>query len=450
MEQKNYMPNQSSSTDQSLNTSNQNTNNFSYNIISNSYYNPNFKKNPNKSIENPKVMMNKIIPQKESVYSINYQNKKIIKNNESFDLSIKKQNIDNSSFYSQKPIQTFELKLNNINNNNKINNIVNIDNHSSAFELCFIAKKKPKKDFKINVIYQIGPEQKPLSFAFYAMNNKKNIDELNIQMQNASFISNKQIENNSFVDNEINFMNNIPNKKNELKIMQNPGRKSENKPKPILQIMTSDNKNNFSKKLSESNLPRVNGFNLEDNNNELLKNNFVNISKSASMIVNNNQDISFISNSKETENLLEMNGINIDNNYYNKNIINSVSLNGYIMTNEQLIFIAEKNNNNKNKNNISSISNNSLNNSLNKKSAKKYIKIEYYDTQPVFFDIISEINSEENIENEIKLSSYKMYRVEEMEFINNKENEEKSLDKEENKSFNNTNNKKRKRRKKKK
>ena len=91
------------------------------------------------------------------------------------------------------------------------------------------------------------------------------------------------------------------------------------------------------------------------------------------------------------------------------------------MTNEQLIFIAEKNNNNKNKNNISSISNNSLNNSLNKKSAKKYIKIEYYDTQPVFFDIISEINSEENIENEIKLSSYKMYRVEEMEFINNKE-----------------------------
>jgi len=453
MEQRNYMSNQSSSTDQSLNTSNQNQNYLSYNINTNSYYNPNFKKIQKNPIENPKVIINKLIPQKESVYSINDKSKKIIKNNESFDLSIKKQYIDNSSFYSQKPIQTFELNLNNINtinNNGKINNIVNIDNQSSAFELCFMAKKKQvKNNYKINVIYQIGPEQTPLSFAFYATNNKKTNDDINIQVQNASFISNKQIENNSFVENEINFINNInniPNKKNELKIMQNPERKSENKPKPVLQIMTSDNKSNYNKKLSESNLPRVNGFNLEDNNNDILKNNFVNISKSASMIVNNNQDISFISNSKETENLLEMNALNIDNNYYNKNIIN---FNGYIMTNEQLIYIAEKKGN-KNKNNISNISNNSLNNSLNKKSAKKYIKIEYYDTQPVYFDIISEYNSEDNIDNENnKLSSYKMYRVEEVEFINNKENEEKSVDKEENKSFNNNNNKKRKRRKKK-
>ena len=53
----------------------------------------------------------------------------------------------------------------------------------------------------------------------------------------------------------------------------------------------------------------------------------------------------------------------------------------------------------KNTKNISGISNNSINNSINKKSAKKYIKIEYYDTQPVTFDILSEINLEENVEN---------------------------------------------------
>ena len=43
--------------------------------------------------------------------------------------------------------------------------------------------------------------------------------------------------------------------------MQNPGRKSENKPKPVLQIMSSgnNNKNNIIKKLSESN-PHVEGI----------------------------------------------------------------------------------------------------------------------------------------------------------------------------------------------
>ena len=226
--------------------------------------------------------------------------------------------------------------------------------------------------------------------------------------------------------------NNIPNKKNELKIMQNPGRKSETKPKPILQIMSSGNKSNFSKKLSENNLPHINGFSLEDNNNkdEALKNNFGCISKCASMIVNNNnQDISFISNTKETENLLE---INDNYNNYNAN-------NEYIMMNQQLSFISEKNNKNNNNINISYLSN------KNNNSAKKFIKIEYYDSQPVTFEILSETENEENF-NEIKLYPYKMFRVEEMQFI--KENKEK----EENKYFNNYNgnNKKKKRRRKKK
>jgi hypothetical protein len=267
------------------------------------------------------------------------------------------------------------------------------------------------------------------------------------------------MENNSYVENEINIINNnASNKKNELKIMQNPGRKSETKPKPVLQIMTNSNKNNFSKKLSENNLPNINGFSLEDS----LKNNFGNISKSASMIVNNNnQDISFISNSKETENFLEMN-----DNYNNKNNLllgidnnNNVVYNGYIMINQQLCFIADKNNKN-----IINISNNSFNNSINKSNAKKYIKIEYYDSQPVYFEILSEINSQENLNvinnnyminkiNEIKLNPYKMYRVEEMQFIKenkeNEENTEKNIDKEENKSFNNNYKKKRRRRKKK-
>ena len=514
MEQRNYMSNQSSSTDQSLNTSNQNY--PPHNTNNNIYYINNQLTNK-KIMENPKVIRNKLLPQKESVYTIYQQNKKIFKNNESFNLGPKKQLNDNTSFFSQKPVQTFELNLNINNNNNKVNNLVNIDNQSSAFEICFLAKKKPKKNFKITTLFEIGPNQKPLSFAFYAEksqdkynenknNNIKNyssniINELNIQ--NSSFISNRQIEANSFVDNEINFLNNSSNKKNELKIMQNPERKIEVKPKPVLQIMShSSNKNNIKKLSDRNNSPHINGFSLEEsnnNNNEFLKNNLVNISKSASMIVNNNnnQDMSFISNSKETENLLEMNNINIDNNYNNnknmnyglfgqsqglgigeylkdKNICSSFGhqiennniYNGYIMINSQLCFNAEKTG--KNKNNISGISNNSINNSINKKSAKKYIKIEYYDTQPVTFDILSEINLEENVENlnknnkiykkdEMKLS-YQMYRVEEMEFNTkkekkvteeNKDNEEKSIEKEENKSFNSNNKKRRKRRKKK-
>ena len=482
MEQKNYISNQSISTEQSLNISNQNINNSVYNNKINKYYSNiplNYIKNNQKEIKN-----------RESVYSIYQQNKINIKNNQYLNSKIANKFIEETSFYSQKPVKIYKLNLNINKNNNKLNNIINIDNKSSAFELSFLPKKNPKKDYKISTLYQIGPEQQPLSFAFLAekINNNNDNNNINIQsnnsiydlnLKNSSFISNKQNENNSsFIENDINFTNNISNRKNELKIMQNPGRKSDIKPKPILQIMSSgnNNKNNISKKLSESNnIPRVDGFSLEDNNNELLKNNF-NISKSASMIVNNNnnnQDISFISNSKEAENLLEINSINNENSFnYNKNIGQNKGINignyqkeknlygisfrnqiennniykKYIMVNEQLCFISDK----VNITNISNISNNSFSN---KKSAKKYIKFEYYDTMPVYFDIISEIIPKENI----KLNSFKIKRVEEMNIINNKENkniedskdyEEKSIDKENNKSFND-NKKKRKKKKKK-
>ena len=491
MEQKNYISNQSASTEQSLNTSNQNLNNSLYNNKINGYYSNiplNYIKN------NQKIIQNKLIPQKESVYYI-YQQQNQINNkyNEPFNSNITNKFTDDSSFYSQKPVKIFNLNLNinnNNNNNNKLNNIINIDNKSSAFELCFISQKKPKQIYKSKVVYQIGPEQQPLSFAFLSEKNKINnynenkyniniqnnnsINDLNIK--NSSFISNKQFENNnsSFIENETNYSNNVSNRKNELKIMQNPGRKSENKPKPVLQIMSSgnNNKNNIIKKLSESN-PHVEGFSLEDNNNDLLKNNFVNVSKSASIIVNNNnQDMSFISNSKEAENLLEINNtINIDNNLnYNKTqkekniygmnngilfgnqIENSNIYKSYIMINEQLCFISDK----INKNNKSNIS---INDSFNKKSAKKYIKFEYYDSMPVYFDILPEIDTKEKIEIKNKMiNEYKMHRVEEMNYINIKGNkniddskdyEDKSIDKEENKSFNNNNKKKRKRKKKK-
>ena len=472
IDQKNYISNQSVSTEQSLNTSNQNINNSPYNKMNRYYSNIplNYIKN------NQKIIQNKLIPQKESVYYIYQQQNQINtnnKNNQSFNSNISNKFNEDSSFYSQKPVKIFNLNLNINNNNNKLNNIINIDNKSSAFELCFISQKKPKQIYKSSVVYQIGPEQQPLSFAFLSEKNNLNIQNNNsineLNIKNSSFISNKQIENNnpSFIDNETNYSNNISNRKNELKIMQNPGRKSENKPKPILQIMTNSNKSNFPKKLSESNLPHVNGFSLEDNNNninESLKNNFGNISKSASMIVNNNNinpDISFISNYKETENLLEMNDNSNNNNNKNSNEVfsglgNNNIYNGYIMINKQLSFISEKNNNkNSNKNNISNISINNKNNSLLKTNAKKYIKIEYYDTQPVSFEILSDIYLEEsminiNKINEIKLNNYKMYRVEDIQFIKENIEEVEEDKKEENKNVNNSNTKKKRRRKKKK
>ena len=483
MEQRNYLSNQSNSTEQSLNNSTHIPAYTPYKV-NNLYYsqNPKFTKN----IESPKVIQNKINTQTNTNFSINHQNKKILKS-----LNNSKQEINSfdGSFYSQKPIQTFELNLNSYNNNinndinhniNKINNIVNIDNQASAIQLCFLAKKKPKNNYKTSVIYQIGPLQTPLSFTFLAekpnklSENNKNL-ELNINIQNNNN-NNSFINNTSFVENDNNYLN-VNSRKNELKIMQNPERKNNNlsKPKPVLQIMSNNNsnKNNFSKKLSENNLLQVNAFSLEDNNinninnlNNDLKNNFAYISKSASMIVgnNNNQDMSFISNSKETENLLDINTINnalsfsqqIENN--NSNAYNNF-FNVSIIINKQMCFIAKKKKI-KEENNINNLNNKS---NINKTSAKKYIKFEYYDTQPVYFDIISD---KINFENNYKRDIFKINRVEEMHFIvnnnNNKdnkddnkinENEDKSMEKEENRSLNNScgnNNKKRRKRKKKK
>ena len=129
------MSNQSASTDQSLNISNLNQNYSSYSGNNNIYYYNNLQKNIKNIINNPKVIQNKIIPQKESVYSIYQPNRKIMRNNESYNSGIKKEFNEDTSFYSQKPVQTFELNLNMNNNINKMNNIVNIDNQSSAFEL---------------------------------------------------------------------------------------------------------------------------------------------------------------------------------------------------------------------------------------------------------------------------------------------------------------------------
>jgi tRNA U34 2-thiouridine synthase MnmA/TrmU len=70
------------------------------------------------------------------------------------------------------------------------------------------------------------------------------------------------------------------------------------------------------------------------------------------------------------------------------------------MINEQLCFISDKINNRNNKSNIS------INDSFNKKSAKKYIKFEYYDSMPVYFDILPEIETKEKLGTHIGLMHY--------------------------------------------
>ena len=75
---------QSSSTDQSLNISNQNQNYSSYSGNNNIYYYNNLQKNIKNIINNPKVIQNKLIPQKESVYYIYKPDKKIAQDDESF------------------------------------------------------------------------------------------------------------------------------------------------------------------------------------------------------------------------------------------------------------------------------------------------------------------------------------------------------------------------------
>ena len=425
------------------------------------------------------------------------------------------QSFEDLSFISQKPLPSYENNINAIKNSNKYSNIVNIDNQSSAIQLSFISKK-PKKKYKTSSIFQVGANQTPIGFSFIAekpnkyMNNNNNLNESN--GQNLSFISSRQIDGNElnqFPKQEM-FLN-VPKSKNNLKIMSNVQKNEKNKnynqskPKPILQIVSKNN--NYNKKLQENLLPQpqINGFSLNSKNkdsNEIIKNNFVYISKSNNEIYNNNQDLSFISNSKETENLFDINGINIINDYKincsnsgnisppkdkqlfsisnglasSQQSANNNKNNGYIMMNLQFCYLSQKPNTYDDKS-YYEYTQKMFNCSL----PKKKVKIEYYDIQPVTFQIIPFYAEEEFIKKsyemklihakkefqnciaeriyQIQIHPYKMFRVIQMEYIGN--HEEKQEDKKENekdqeksediseKSFSNKGNKKRKRRRKK-
>ena len=524
-----------------------------YNQYENAYYYLTNQNNKN-VVENPKVIQNKIITQNNEVNSSYQQNKKILsinnQNNNSFeaqneellinkqmpikdlqinsnyqtdkkqlnqDFSISNQKIsaqrfqissnnqinciqqpfEDIPFSSRKPSQSFELNLNDINkynsSNKKISNIVNIDNQSSAIELCFIAKK-PKKKYKISSICQVGVNQTPIVLSFLAQKPKQNINISSTNessVQNLSFFSSKQIDPNdisSFSKNDT-FLS-VPKQKNNLKIMTHNQIKNDNeksnvksKPKPVLQIV-SKNKNKFNKKLKQDLLSQsqISEFYIENNNNknkdsnnEIIKNNYLFFSKGINEIPNNNinQDLSFISNIKETENLFEINGINIndykinvnnsgnisppkDKNTFSGNVLSSSQksannnrnniYNNYIMINYQFWYLSsiqiedEDKDKNYKKTGL---------NKYNCSFPKKKIKTEYYDIQPVSFQCISsnyleeeinivKINEYKNYEiehvNKIHFYPFKMFRIVEIEYIvdkNEKKEEEKEEDKEE-------------------
>ena len=525
-----------------------------YSQYGNAYY---YRTNQNNKnvVENPKVIQNKIITQNNEVNSSYQQNKKMLRinnqNNNSFqaqneellinkqipiknlqinsnyqtdkkqlnqDLSISNQKISaqrfqiNSNnqinclqqsfedvpFPSRKPSQSFELNVNDINkynnSNKKLSNIVNIDNQSSAIELCFIAKK-PKKKYKISSICQVGVNQTPIVLSFLAQKPKQNINISTTNessVQNLSFISSRQIDPNdisSFSKNDT-FLS-VPKPKNNLKIMTHDQIKNDNeksniksKPKPVLQIVSKD-KNKYNKILKQDLLSQsqISEFYIENNNknkdsnNEIIKNNYLFISKGINEIPNNNnnQDLSFISNIKETENLFEINGINIndykininnsgnvsppkDKNTFSGNVLSSSQqsannnrsniYSNYIMINYQFYYLSsiQRVDEDKDKNYQKS--------GLNKYNCsfpKKKIKTEYYDIQPVSFQCISSNYLEEEINivkrseyknceiehvNKIHFYPFKIYRIVEIEYIvdkNEKKEEEKEEEKEEDK-----------------
>ena len=487
------------------------------------------------SNQNINLSINAQIPAKSYQINQNQLNQDVQKSIQNYQISnnqlnIIKQSKEEFSPYSQKPLQTYENNINNksyinnnLNNNKNINNIkviknsnmsniVNIDNQSSAIELSFIAKK-PKKNYKISSIVQVGTNQTPIGFSFIAEKPNKYMNNNNLNEsngQNISFISSKQIDLNDLSQFPKQDMSLSVSKSNKnLKIMTHSkiknGQKDNNcnqsKPKPILQIVS---KNNSYNKILQENLlpqPQINGFSIVNNKNkdlnEITKNNFIYISKSGNEIFNNyNQDLSFISNSRETENLFEINGININD--YKVNCSNSGNIsppkdkpffsinnglsssqqsannkNNYIMINNQFCYISSKI---RNKNNNYEYIPNDLYCSI----PKKRIKIEYYDAQPVSFNIISFIKREEELKkkyeiefkkiynkkefknciieqvNQIQFRPFKMFRAVEMEYIVNNEvknEDKKELENDEDiseKSFNNyKGNKKRKKRRKK-
>ena len=502
-----------------------------YSLFENAYYYQTNQNNKNVA-ENPKVIKNKNKTQ------INYQqNTNIIKNNNQInnsfivrnedlliDKQISTQNLQINSNYqtnknqinknlsiinqknaqkfqicsnsqhkyiqqsfeliipSQNPSQSYELNMNDINeckynNNNmnkKISNIVNIDNQSSAIQLCFIAKKRIK-NYKISSMCQVGANQTPIILSFIAEKPNKNLNFSTTNessIQNASFISSKQIEQNDICSS-------ISKSINNLKIMTHDKNRDKtnnikSKPKPVLQIVSKD-KNIYNKKNNQNLLSQsqISEFSIENN-----KNNYIFISKNINDIPNNNnnQDLSFISNLKETENLFEINGIN--NNDYKMNITNSGNIsppkdkqiflnNGlsssqqsvnnnrnniysnYIMINFQFYYLStqqkleEEKDKNDNKYGL---------NSFNCSFPKKRINIEYYDIQPVSFHCINTkiieerildnniknikfINNEIEHVNIIQFYPYKMFRIAEIEYVvkrNGIIDEENGVKKEEN------------------
>jgi hypothetical protein len=482
-----------------------------YTLYENAYYYQKNQSNKN-VVENPKVIQNKIITKNNDAYSTYQQNKQIIKNNNQINNSFMAQNgdllinrqiqaqnlqIDYSNYQenkkqlnqnisintqnnpqrfqissncqnyiqqafdlsipSQKP-SSYEMSINNINeyNNNinkRISNIVNIDNQSSAIELCFIAKKQ-MKNYKISSMCQVGANQKPIILSFIAEkpNKNNNISTTNeSSIQNASFISSKQIE-----PNDMNYFSkqdqnsSMTKSSNNLKIMTH-GKNKDNaninsKPKPVLQIVSKD-KNNYTKRLNQNLLSQsqISEFSLDnDKNNEIIKNNYIFISKSINDIPNNNnnQDLSFISNLKETENLLEIKGINMND--YKININNSENIfpskdkqiflnNGlsssqqsannnrnniysnYIMINYQFYYLSTKQKLEDDKYKIDI--NCGLNN-YNCSFPKKRINIEYYDIQPVSFQCIGKINEEkQNINNIVEKNEFKSNEIEHVNII---------------------------------
>ena len=427
-------------------------------------FDPNYQINQNNLKEDLSISMQKPYQ--------NYQ----ISNNQLY-LQQQQNSFEDLSFISQKPFQPYE---NNIKNDNRYSNIVNIDNRYSPIELSFISKKLKKK-YKTSTIFQVGLNQTPIGFSFIAekqnkyMNNNNNLNESN--GQNFSFISSKQLDSNDlnqFQKNE-EYLS-VSKSKNNLKIIISPqikiGKNNNNnqsKPKPVLRIVSKNNNSN--KKLQDNFLPQaqINGFfinNKKKDSNEIVKNNSLYIMKGSNETFNNNQDLSFISNSKETENFLEINRININDykigdssgNMSLPNINNGLTSSqqsanynkytNYIILNTQFYYLSEKPNCFDSSHYYQSIKKHP-----NCSLAKKSIKIEYYDIQPVSFQIIPLFIEEENLKKryEMKLKKiyekkefknciaervyqmqfrpYKMFRVAQIEYIKN--NEEKKEDKKE-------------------
>ena len=308
------------------------------------------KQNNKNNIESPKVIPNKIIPTNNALYSTYQQNKKIIKNINQNNITIKNKNLNpekisyqiaqnndienNNSFLNQnediqyennyqinqnqlkqdlKPVQNFQISNyqlnlqqqpfedlsfisqkpfqlyennNNNNNNNKHSNIVNIDNQSSAIQLSFISKK-PKKKCKTSTIFQIGLNQTPIGFSFIAEKPNKYTNNNN----NNNNLNESNGQNLSFISNKQIDSNEFSLKhKNNLKIMpnyQNKNGKNKNENQSKPKpILQIVSKNNNYNKKLQENLLPQQNINGFSINSKNKDNNFLFTSKSANELFN--------------------------------------------------------------------------------------------------------------------------------------------------------------------